>query len=126
MVSPMLNQKDLFSLSTASTARLNELKAYCNLKVVGTKGVWWVRKSATSPVTRKEYFMKKSMKTSDLRTAIIRAYPQVEEFVARITNPRGPMASGSGQAPTLAELFAAYRSAPTVKANAITRKRNIG
>ncbi len=74
-----MNQKVLFSLSNASMARINELGRYCNLKKVGTSGVWWVRKSATSPVTRKEYFLKKSMHTADLRRAVIRALPLVED-----------------------------------------------
>lgn len=121
-----MHQKDLFSLSHASMARINELARYCNLTVVGTRGVWWVRKSATSPVTRKEYFFKKSTRTADLRTAVIKALPMVEDFLARITNPNGPNVAAGGGAVNLAQLFAAYKAAPTVKANAATRKRNIG
>lgn len=125
MLNPVMHQKDLFSLTTASMARINELAAYCNLQKVGTKGVYWVRKSATSPVTRKEYFFKKSMRTADLRTAVIKALPIVEEFLGRITNPAGPTVSPTGECALLGELFSAYRTAPTVKANAATRKRNI-
>lgn len=121
-----MHQKDLFSLNSASMDRINELAAYCNLQKVGTKGVWWVRKSATSPVTRKEFFFKKSMRTADKRTAVIRALPQVEDFIARITNPSGPLAAAAGECATLGQLFAAYLAAPTVKANEATRKRNIG
>jgi hypothetical protein len=121
-----MHQKDLLSLSTASMARINELAAYCNLRKVGTRGVWWVRKSATSPVTRKEYFFKKSMGTADLRTAVIRALPQVEDFLVRATNPDGPLGATSGEYATLGQLFAAYRAAPTVKANEATRERNVG
>lgn len=126
IITPKMHQKDLLSLSTASMNRINELARYCNLQQVGTKGTWWVRKSATSPVTRKEYFFKKSMKTADLRTAVIRALPVVEDFLGRITNPSGPSVGTPGGEVTLGELFAAYRAAPTVKANAATRDRNIG
>ena len=121
-----MQQKDLLSLNTASMDRLNELGRYCNLQKVGTKGVWWVRKSATSPVTRKEYFFKKSMRTADKRTAVIRALPVVEDFLTRIANPHGPLGATSGNYATLGQLFAAYLAAPTVKANAATRRRNIG
>lgn len=121
-----MHQKDLLSLSSASMARINELKQYCNLQVVGTKGIYWWRKSATSPVTRKEYFKKKSTKTADLRTAVIRALPAVEDFLAQIANPQGPNIAPTGEVVTVGELFAAYRAAPTVKANAATRERNIG
>ena len=121
-----MHQKDLFSLNTASMDRINELAAYCNLQKVGTKGIWWVRKSATSPVTRKEYFFKKSMRTADKRTAVIRALPQVEDFLGRIANPSGPLGATTGDCATLGQLFAAYLVAPTVKANEATRKRNIG
>lgn len=120
-----MHEKDLFSLTTASMVRINELRAYCNLQVVGTRGVWWVRKSATSPVTRKEYFFKKSMRTADLRTAVIRALPQVEDFLSRVANPHGPTGATSGDYASLWQLFAAYRAAPTVKANEATRERNL-
>ncbi len=107
-------------------ARINELARYCNLVQMGTKGVWWVRKSATSPVSRKQYFFKKSTKTADLRTAVIRALPQVEDFLERIANPNGPTVGTAADGSTLKALFAAYRAAPTVKANADTRERNVG
>ena len=120
-----MHGKDLFSLNTASAARISELARYCNLRVVGTRGIWWVRKSASSPVTRKEYFLKKSMKTADLRTAVIRALPLVESFYEGIIDPSGPKFNTNAGEATFAELFAAYRAAPTVRANAITRRRNI-
>lgn len=107
-------------------SRIQELARYCNLKQVGKRGVWWSRKSATSPVTGKQYFQKRSTKTADLRTAVIRALPWVEDFLARIANPNGPLCAPSGDVASLGELFAAYRLAPTVKANKATRDRNIG
>lgn len=106
--------------------RINELAAYCNLKRVGTRGILWWRKSATSPTTRKQYFAKRSTATADLRTAVIKALPLVEDFLARIANPHGPVYAGAGDYATLAELFKVYREAPTVKANKATRERNIG
>lgn len=107
-------------------ARVTELASYCNLRKVGTRGVWWWRKSATSAITRKQYFSKGSTKTADLRTAVIRALPQVEDFLARIANPHGPAVGVAGDYASLGELFAAYVAAPTVKANQATRARNLG
>lgn len=116
---------DTLALSNAPITRINELARWCNLQVVGTRGVWWVRKSATSPVTRKEYFFKRSTKTADLRTAVMRALPWVEEFTARIANPHGPSPMSSSTSATIAELEVAYLAAPTVEASEDTRKKNI-
>jgi integrase len=120
-----MQNKDLLFVSTATPAKLEELRSFCGLRLQGKAGIWGVRKTATSPITGKESFLKKSMKTADLRTAIMRALPQVEAFIARATDPSGAVMSSSGEASTMRELFDAYRLGPAIKANAKTRERNI-
>lgn len=120
-----MQNKDLLFVTSASAAKLEELKEYCALNLLGKAGIWTVRKTATSPVTCKVYYFKKSMKTADLRTAIIKALPQVEAFLARVKDPAGPTVSPTGEISTLAELFDAYRLGSAIKANPATRERNI-
>lgn len=122
----MITPNAVLNVGALSPTRLKELAEWCNLKVVGTRGVWWVRKSATSPVTRKEYFFKRSTKTTDLRTAVARALPWVEDFLARVGDPSGPQAAAEGGIVTLGALFKAYLAAPTVEAKAAVRKTNLG
>lgn len=108
----------------ASPAKLNELARFYGLRTNGAQKVYWVRKSATHPLTRKQHFFKWSTQTADLRTALVRAVPKVEDFLARVqTHLEAPVRSASGRL-TLAALEKAYLCAPTVRASAAVRKRN--
>jgi hypothetical protein len=92
--------------------------------VNGKRGLYWVRKSASHPLTRKQHFFKWSTGTPDLRTALLRAVPRVEDFMAKIqTHLEAPVRSTSAQL-TLAQIEAAYLVAPTVQASEASRKRN--
>ena len=111
-------------LLRASPAKLAELAKFYGLRLHGKRKVFWVRKSATHPLSKQQFFMKWSTATPDLRTAILRAAPRVEAFLARVqTELEAPVRSANGHL-TLGELEAVYLSAPTVGASAATRRRN--
>jgi hypothetical protein len=111
-------------LLRASPAKLTELARFYGLRVQGKKNLWWVRKSATHPLTKVQHFFKWSTQTPDLRTALLRAVPKVEDFLAGIqTHLQAPVRSNSGHL-TLAGLEAVYLAAPTVQASEGSRKRN--
>lgn len=111
-------------LLRASPAKLAELARFYGLRKVGHQGVYWVRKAATHPLTKKPHQLKWSTQTADVRTALLRAVPRVEAFLAKIqTHLEAPVRSSSGVL-TLLELRAAYYSAPTVRASPAVRKRN--
>lgn len=111
-------------LLRASPAKLKELARFYGLRPHGAAAVYWVRKSATNPLTRKQHFFKWSTQTADLRTALLRAVPKVEDFLARVqTHLEAPVRSASGRL-TLADIESAYLAAPTVRASATVRKRN--
>lgn len=111
-------------LLRASPAKLKELAAFYGLRPAGLQSIYVVRKSATNPLTKKEHFLKWSTKTADLRTALLRAAPRVEEFLSQVqTNLEEPVRTSSSRT-TLAELGKAYLGAPTVRASQASRKRN--
>lgn len=111
-------------LLRASPAKLSELARFYGLRPSGTRAIWIARKSATHPLTHKQHYFKFSTQTADLRTALLRAVPKVEDFLARVqTHLEAPVRSATGRL-TLAELEKAYLAAPTVRASASVRKRN--
>lgn len=111
-------------LLRASPSKLAELARFYGLRPVGARAIYWVRKSATHPLTQRQHYLKWSTQTADLRTALLRAVPRVEDFLSRVqTHLEAPVRSTSGRLP-LAELRDAYLSAPTVRASAAVRRRN--
>jgi len=111
-------------LLRASPSKLNEFARFYGLRLHGKRNLWWVRKSVSHPLTKKQHFFKMSTQTPDLRTALLRAVPQVEEFMAQVqTHLAAPVRADNGHM-TLAKLEAAYLAAPTVQASVTSRKRN--
>lgn len=111
-------------LLRASPSKLSELARFYGLRQAGERSIWIARKSATHPLTHKQHFFKFSTQTADLRTALLRAVPKVEEFLASVqTHLEAPVRSSSGRL-ALTDLEKAYLAAPTVRASAAVRKRN--
>lgn len=111
-------------LLRASPSKLNEFARFYGLRLHGKRNLWWVRKSVTHPLTKKQHFFKWSTQTADLRTALLRAVPRVEEFMAQVqTHLAAPVRAENGHM-TLAKLESVYLAAPTVQASAASRKRN--
>lgn len=111
-------------LLRASPAKLAELARFYGLRPSGPRGIYQARKSATHPLTRQEHYFKYSTGTADLRTALLRAVPRVEDFLARVqTHLEAPVRSSSTRL-GLGALEQAYLSAPTVRASASVRARN--
>lgn len=115
---------DFASLSTAPAKRLAELADYYGLEQTGQRKTWGVRKTCTNRLTGKVEALKVSMKTVDLRDALRKAIPAVEAFLSRNKSLAAPVVSVVKGRLTLAVLGAAYLAAPTVRANAKTRKLN--
>lgn len=118
-----MTESDVLRLSIN---KLNELARFYGLVIVGKRNVWWCRKCATHPHTRARHYLKWSTGTPDLRTALVRAVPRVEEFLAGIEAEVAPAVRSPGQARvTVAKLRETYLAAPTVRANRATRERNL-
>ena len=115
---------DFASLSTAPAKRLAELADYYGLEQTGQRKTWGVRKTCTNRLTGKVEALKLSMKTVDLRDALRKAIPLVEAFLTRNKSLAAPVVSVVKGRLALADLEAAYLAAPTVRANAKTRKLN--
>lgn len=78
---------------SASQARLTAWAEFLGLRAVGKRGTFWARKSARHPITKRDYTLKHSTRTSDLRTAILRAQPVVQKFLAGVQTTLTPMVS---------------------------------
>lgn len=117
-----MTESDVLRLSIN---KLNELAKFYGLQTVGKQNVYWCRKCATHPHTRRQHYLKFSTRTPDLRTAILRAVPRVEDWLAGIEAEVAPAVRSPGQARvTLGMLEAHYLAAPTVRASKHSRGRN--
>lgn len=93
----------------ASQQRLIAWADFLGLRPVGKRGTYWVRKSARHPITKRDYVIKHSTKTADLRTAILRAQPVVQKFLAGVQTRLVPMVSTRGDDyATVGECLKAY------------------
>jgi hypothetical protein len=111
-------------LLRASPAKLTELAKFYGLREHGKRKLWLCRKAVTHPLTKQQHYLKFSTQTVDLRTAILRAVPRVEDFMAKIqTHLEAPVRSANGHL-SLARLEELYLAAPTVQASAVSRRRN--
>lgn len=115
----------LNDLQRASPAKLNEYAKFYGLRTLGKQNIYWARKSATHPLTKKEHFFKWSTKTADLRTALLRAVPKVENFLESIqTHLLSPVRSPSESTQVnFAKVKELYLANGTGLAS--TRKRNV-
>lgn len=77
----------------ASQTRLIAWADFLCLRPVGKKGTYWIRKQARHPITKRDFTLKQSMRTSDLRTAILRAHPVVQKFLSAVQTHLAPMIS---------------------------------
>jgi hypothetical protein len=113
-------------LLRASPSKLQELAKFYGLRLQGKRNLWVCRKSASHPLTKKQHFFKWSTQTADLRTALLRAIPKVEDFLSQIqTHLAAPVRSTNNQF-SMGELKTCYLDAPTVQATPASRKRNWG
>lgn len=111
-------------LLRASPSKLQELTRFYGLRIQGKRNLWVCRKSASHPLTRKQHFFKWSTQTADLRTALLRAIPRVEDFLAGVqTHLLAPVRSTNSRF-VLADLEKYYLEGPTVQASKATRGRN--
>ncbi len=107
----------------ASQARLNSWAEFLGLRQVGKRGTWWVRKSARHAVTKQDFVLKHSTRTPDLRTAILRAQPEVQKFLAGIQTHLAPLVSSSkGPQTTVGEVLDNYLA--WEHGQTLTRTRN--
>lgn len=89
----------------------------------GKKGIWVCQKSVTDPRTHQEKTFKRSTKTTDQRTALLRAAAWVDGFMADIHQGNLPtLAKASGWA-SLEQISTHYRVAASC--NKDTRRRNL-
>jgi integrase len=88
-----MTQNDLLRMSPA---KLNELARFYGLRLHGKRNVYWVRKSASHPVTKKQHFFKWSTGTPDLRTALLRSVPKIEHFLASVQTHLEPAVRADG------------------------------
>lgn len=119
-----MNNIDLIKLQSAPMKEIDALAKEYNLKPRGAKGLLCVRVSVTSPINKKVYTLKFSTKTSDKRTGVIVAKPQVDSFRLSVANPNVAKVLGSKKL-TVGDLEQAYYAAPTVGAKQETREDNI-
>jgi ribosomal protein S7 len=109
----------------ASQQRLVQWADFLGLRPSGKRGTYWIRKSARHPITKRDFTLKESMRTTDLRTAIVRAQPVVQRFLAGIQTTLAPMVSTNpgkdGQ--KLGEVFDKYEAWEHGKER--TRHRNV-
>lgn len=80
---------------SAPQSRLVAWADFLGLRQIGQRGTYWARKSARHPITKKDFILKHSTRTTDLRTAILRAQPVVQKFLANVQTTLTPMVSTS-------------------------------
>ena len=100
-------------LRTASATKLASLAEHYGLTKRGARGLWVVRKSCTDPRTHTERTLNRSTKTTDLRTALLRAGQWIEEFTAEVHGSRLPTLRPAGRWASLEKLGAHYLVAAT-------------
>lgn len=104
-------------------ARLAVMIKFYGLSQRGKKGIWVCQKSVTDPKTHSERVFKRSTKTTDQRTALLRAASWVDGFMAEVHGGGLPtLAKASGWA-SLEQIFTRYRVAASC--NPDTRRRNL-
>jgi hypothetical protein len=98
------------ALASSSPTRLNQLAEEYGLKSVG--GVWWVRKSITHPISRRERQLKRSTKRGDLRDALAVAVPWVDAWRAEVQTDRAEPLGVKREWATLGEVVDFYLTWP--------------
>jgi integrase len=108
----------------ASQQRLIQWADFLGLRPVGKRQTYWVRKSARHPLSKRDFTLKASMRTPDLRTAIMRAQPVVQRFLAGVQTTLTPMVSTApAEAMNLGRFFDLYLAWQNGKD--ATRARNV-
>lgn len=112
----------LQDLRTASATKLAALCQFYGIRQQGVRQFWGARKCATSPTGKVHYF-KASSHTVDLRLAMHRLIPLVEQFVARVQSGKAMSLTVGGEAAPLGAIEEVYLRAATC--SRATRLKNI-
>lgn len=103
-------------------AKLERAAEFYGLAPRGKKQLWVMRKSVTDPVSGIERPLKRSTKTTDLRTAVMRAATWWEEHVGQVQRHRLPSLVKASAWASLGEIRTAYFRAATC--DLATRRSN--
>lgn len=121
-----MHQNDLLRIQTCQAKELERIAHDYGISPSGPRGIYRIRRQAMAPHTGQVHFLRQSLHTADLRSALMKAVPLVDDWLVRIKSERAPaLVTTSGEIASLDELVASYLTVPLVKANPATRKRNV-
>lgn len=121
-----MHQNDLLRIQSCSPKELERIAEAYGVAPSGPRGIWAVRRQAQSPHTGVVHYLRRSLHTTDLRSALMKAVPIVDDWLVTVKSERAPVLRASdGKVATVAELVESYKVVPLVKANPATRKRNV-
>lgn len=120
-----MHQNDLLRLQSCSAKELERVAHAYGIAPTGARGIYGLRRQTTHTGTGRVMILKRSLKTTDLRDAVLKGVPIVEEWLVQVQSASAPaITADAGKPASLDELTDAYMLVSLVKANAVTRKRN--
>lgn len=120
-----MHQNDLLRLMSCNPKELERTAHAYGIAANGMRGIFGIRKETTHTGTGRRVSLKRSLHTTDLRDAVLKGIPIVDQWLVQMQSASAPVVtSGAGKPALLDELLAAYALASMVKANPATRKRN--
>lgn len=121
-----MHQNDLLRLQTCNAKELERVAESYGIAPTGPRMIYGIRRQAQNPFTRTQHVLKRSLHTTDLRSALVKGIPVVDEWLTKIKSERAPvLTTGAEKLATVEELVTAYHAATLVKANDATQKRNV-
>lgn len=121
-----MHQNDLLRLQTCNAKELERVAESYGVAPTGPRLIYGIRRQAQNPFTRKIHVLKRSLHTTDLRSALVKGIPIIDDWLTQIKSERAPVLTVGGEKlATVEELVTAYHAATLVKANSATRKRNV-
>ena len=91
-----MHQNDLLRIQSCNPKELERIAEAYGVAPSGPRGIWAVRRQAQSPHTGVVHYLRRSLHTTDLRSALMKAVPIVDDWLVTVKSELVPRDSDGG------------------------------